>query len=472
MIFDEKSAHLKRLLLILDLCVTALVYLVSFWAYHFLIADSQPYYDTYLAFLPHILLLQGFFLSYFGAYKSFRITSMLTFGRIVLTAIALNMALLITMLFLLKLQDISRMIMLSFAASEFVALVFVRYFLVWWYFKRSVQKGENYLKVLIIGTGDRAVRLSDALRQSHDWGIHIIGHLDIDPEKVGTEIQGAPVLGTLDTVAEVLENYVIDEVIMAIPRNMISDVEDIAYACEEEGVKFRLMADIYDLQLARMRLAELDGIPLLSFEPVAQNEARLLVKRLMDLIFTLGAMPLILPMMLIVSIAIKLDSKGPVFFVQQRVGLRKRLFPMYKFRTMVQNSEELMKELESKNEADGPIFKMANDPRVTRVGKFLRKTSLDEFPQLFNVIRGQMSLVGPRPMSTRDVNLFDKSIQRKRFSVKPGLTCIWQVSGRSDLPFEQWLELDLQYIENWSLGLDLKILLKTFPAVLKGSGAV
>lgn len=472
MIFDEKSAQLKRLLLVLDLCVTALVYLISFWAYHFLIADSKSQYDSYLAFMPHIVLLQGFFLSYFGAYKSFRISSIFTFERIVVMALGLNMAFLFTMLFLLKLQDVSRMIILSFAVTNFIALVVVRYFLVWWYFKRTVQKGENYLKVLIIGTGERATRLSTALRQSQDWGIHIIGHLDTDQGKIGSEVNGAPVLGTLDSISDILETHVVDEVIMAIPRNMISDVEDIAYVCEEEGVKFRLMADIYDLQLARMRLAELDGIPLLSFEPVAQNEAKLLVKRMMDLILTLGSMPLVLPMMLLVAIAIKLDSSGPVFFVQQRVGLRKRLFPMYKFRTMVQNSEELMKELEEKNEADGPIFKMANDPRVTRVGRFLRKTSLDEFPQLFNVIRGQMSLVGPRPMSTRDVNLFDKSIQRKRFSVKPGLTCVWQVSGRSDLPFDKWLELDLFYIENWSLGMDLKILIKTIPAVMKGSGAV
>ncbi|MDH5178766.1 MAG: sugar transferase [Gammaproteobacteria bacterium] len=471
MIFDEKSAQLKRLLLVLDMCLTALVYLVSFWAYHFFIVRTASLYPSYLAFLPHIIILQGFFMSYFGAYNSFRIST-LTFARIVFLAIAMNMAVLFAMLFLLKLQDVSRIIMLLFTGTTFLTLVVVRSLLVWWYFKRAVQKGENYLKVLIIGTGERAVRLSDTLRKSRDWGVHIIGHLDTDKAKVGSEVSGSPVLGTLDSIAEILESHVIDEVIMAIPRTMMSDVEEIANACEEEGVRFRLMADIYDLQLARMRLADLDGIPLLSFEPVAQNEAKLLVKRMFDLIVTLAAMPVLLPMMALIALAIKLDSPGPVFFIQQRVGLRKRLFPMYKFRTMVQDSEKLLKDLEARNEAEGPIFKMTNDPRVTRVGKFLRKTSLDEFPQLFNVIRGQMSLVGPRPMSIRDVNLFDKSIQRKRFSVKPGLTCVWQISGRSNLPFEKWLELDLYYIENWSLSMDIKILFKTIPAVLKGSGAV
>ena len=183
-------------------------------------------------------------------------------------------------------------------------------------------------------------------------------------------------------------------------------------------------------------------------------------------------MPFLLPIMTILAIAIKMESPGPIFFVQQRVGLRKHLFPMFKFRSMYEDAEQKMKEIEHLNEADGPIFKMTNDPRITQVGHFIRKTSLDELPQLLNVLRGEMSLVGPRPMSIRDVNLFNKGIQRKRFSVKPGITCIWQISGRSNLPFSQWLLLDLEYIENWSLSLDLKILLKTIPAVLKSKGAV
>jgi len=183
------------------------------------------------------------------------------------------------------------------------------------------------------------------------------------------------------------------------------------------------------------------------------------------------AMPVFLLMMGVMAFAIKINSAGPVFFIQDRVGLNKRRFRMFKFRTMADGSERLQAELESLNEADGPIFKIFDDPRITRVGRFLRRTSLDELPQIFNVIRGEMSLVGPRPMSLRDVNLFDRSIQRKRFSVKPGITCLWQISGRSNLPFSKWLELDLLYIEHWSLWLDLQILLKTIPAVLRGVGA-
>jgi lipopolysaccharide/colanic/teichoic acid biosynthesis glycosyltransferase len=174
----------------------------------------------------------------------------------------------------------------------------------------------------------------------------------------------------------------------------------------------------------------------------------------------------------IIAAAVKLDSPGPVFFGQERVGLGKRRFRMLKFRTMVDGSDRLQAQLEHLNEAQGPVFKIANDPRITRVGRILRRTSLDEIPQLLQVIKGDMSLVGPRPLPLRDVNLFDQGIQRRRFSVRPGLTCLWQISGRSNLEFSKWLELDLLYIENWSLSLDMKILLRTIPAVLRGSGAV
>jgi exopolysaccharide biosynthesis polyprenyl glycosylphosphotransferase len=243
-------------------------------------------------------------------------------------------------------------------------------------------------------------------------------------------------------------------------------------ACEEEGVKVRLMADLFSINAARMVLDQFDDVPLLTFETVAQEEWKLLLKRVMDLGLTLLVMPVVLPLMGVIALAIRCDSSGPALFKQLRVGQSKRRFLLYKFRTMVEGSERLQSDLEHLNEAQGPIFKIANDPRVTRVGRFLRATSLDELPQLLNVLRGQMSLVGPRPMSLRDVNLFDRGIQRKRFSVRPGLTGLWQVSGRSRLPFSQWLELDLSYIANWSLLLDLKILFRTIPAVLRGTGAM
>jgi exopolysaccharide biosynthesis polyprenyl glycosylphosphotransferase len=245
----------------------------------------------------------------------------------------------------------------------------------------------------------------------------------------------------------------------------------VASVCEEEGVKLRLMADVFDVDVAHMDLVEFGRIPLLTLEPVFQEEWKLLVKRMIDLALVLLAAPVVLPVIALVAIAIKLDSPGPVFFRQDRVGLNRRRFRMLKFRSMVTGADRMQAQLEHLNEAEGPIFKIRKDPRITRVGQILRRTSLDELPQILHVLRGEMSLVGPRPMSLRDVNLFDRGIQRKRFSVKPGLTCLWQISGRSNLPFSKWLELDLQYIKQWSLGLDLKILFRTIPVVLKGTGA-
>jgi exopolysaccharide biosynthesis polyprenyl glycosylphosphotransferase len=195
------------------------------------------------------------------------------------------------------------------------------------------------------------------------------------------------------------------------------------------------------------------------------------VKRVMDVVISAVALIILAPLFLITAIVIRWDSQGPVFFVQERVGLNKRRFRLYKLRTMMADAEEKQREIEHLNEASGAVFKIRDDPRLTPVGKFLRKASIDELPQLFNVLKGDMSLVGPRPLPVRDYQRFDQDWQRRRFSVRPGITCLWQINGRSSTPFEKWMELDMEYIDHWSLGLDLKILAKTIPAILKGSGA-
>jgi exopolysaccharide biosynthesis polyprenyl glycosylphosphotransferase len=332
--------------------------------------------------------------------------------------------------------------------------------------------GDDPRTVLIVGSGNRAGRLVEALMSRTPSAVRIIGALDPDPERVGHTQSGVTVLGTTDVITAILKEHVIDEVIVAVPRGLLLAVEKVIRACEEEAIKVSLMADVFDVNAARVTLRGFTRLPLLSFETIAQPEWKLAVKRGMDLVIVLLAMPVVLPLVAIIAGVVKLDSRGPVFFGQERVGLGKRRFRMLKFRTMIDGSEQLQASLESLNEAQGPVFKIANDPRITRVGRMLRRTSLDEIPQLLQVIRGDMSLVGPRPLPLRDVNLFDQGIQRRRFSVRPGLTCLWQISGRSNLDFSKWLELDLLYIENWSLSLDLKILLRTIPAVFRGTGAV
>ena len=230
--------------------------------------------------------------------------------------------------------------------------------------------------------------------------------------------------------------------------------------------------DFFNLEVASFRAETLDGDSVIMISTGAMRGGPLLVKRGIDLLFSLISLLLAAPWLIVIALLIKVTSPGPVFFTQERVGLNKRKFRLYKFRTMIAGAEKMMAQLEHLNELSGPVFKIKNDPRMTRVGKYLRKTSIDELPQLLNVLRGDMSLVGPRPMSVRDFERFDQDWVRRRFSVRPGITCLWQVNGRNSLPFEEWMQLDMQYIDRWSIALDLKILARTIPAVLKGSGAL
>jgi exopolysaccharide biosynthesis polyprenyl glycosylphosphotransferase len=232
-----------------------------------------------------------------------------------------------------------------------------------------------------------------------------------------------------------------------------------------------VLTNIYDLKTIHSSAEELASEPLITHSSGRTEGWPIFTKRVLDCVISSIVITLLSPLLLVVAILIKFTSPGPVLFIQKRIGLNKRHFKMYKFRTMVVDAEKRISEIEQQNEVNGPVFKMKNDPRTTPLGRLLRKTSIDELPQLFNVLRGDMSLVGPRPLPLRDYEGFSKDCQRRRFSVKPGITCLWQVRGRSSIPFEQWMELDLQYIDKWSLRLDLEILLQTIPAVLRGSGA-
>lgn len=459
-----------RTLIAFDILAAICSFLTAFWVRLFFAQDTTGDLVSHAAMLPMILALELFFLTHYSAYDAPYKVTVAEFTWAALKSIALTIGLFLAIIFVLKIQYISRFVIVFFAISDFIALVGIR-LLIRWHVRRTIKQGKSYKYVLIIGAGARAKKLYKELRKNEEYGLNIVGCLDIDANRIGTKVKGASVIGTVDEIHAVLKNNLVDEVILAVPQSMFDEVENIVHACEEEGIKIRIMVDFYDLEVARISLQTVGSIPLLCMEPVALNETKLLIKRSLDIALTVLSLPVVLPIMAVIALAIKLDSRGPVFFLQERVGLKKRQFKMIKFRSMICGAEKMLKEIEHLNEAEGPIFKMANDPRVTRVGRFLRKTSLDELPQLFNVLRGEMSLVGPRPMSLRDVNLFDRGIQRKRFSVKPGLTSLWAVSGRSKLSFSEWVKLDLEYISNWSLFLDISILVRTLPVVLKGSGA-
>lgn len=468
---DNNANDLGNDVFFLDVFFTCIAFLTSFWSREFVAVGGPSDFYSHVFLIPLILALIISLLSYFGGYHGPHRTSLAVYCWAITRAVFVTLAVLFFLIFFLKIEYVSRLVVLIFAGFEWVVLLLVR---VWAmrHFKQQVKSGKKKLRVLVVGTRTRAQELVKALQKQVIWGIKVVGFVDPDPTCLGQEILGVPVIGTVENMHECLKNNVFDEVIVAIPRSLLEDAEPIVMACEEEGVRLRFMADIFNVQVARISLSQLQGIPLLTMEPVSQDPQQLFAKRVFDLILTSLALPFLMPLFLFVAIAIKVDSPGPAVFVQQRVGLRKRIFPMLKFRSMFVDAEEKFKDIEHLNEAEGPVFKIANDPRVTRVGRFIRRTSIDELPQLINVLRGEMSLVGPRPMSLRDVDLFDRGEQRKRFSVQPGLTCLWQISGRSNLPFEKWLELDLEYIANWSFWLDVKILFKTIPAVLKSSGAV
>lgn len=469
--FDKKSQEIRRIQSIWDIFFSLISFAAAIWIQKAVRPLDQVDIISYIAILPSLLTLLILSLSYFDSYRSPRLASKYFYIASITKAMAITLGFLLVGVFFLKIQYVSRLVIFIYAGISMTGMICARLVLLR-YFRRAVSSGQCLLKVLIIGSGERALSLSKALKDKSEWGIDIVGYLDIKPVLIGKKVYGRKILGTIEDISAILKKQVIDEVIVAMPRTLLSDVDSVAQACEEEGVKFRFMADIFNLSAARISLAKLGDVPILTLEPVALDESKLLLKRIIDFVLTLLAMPFLLPVFALIAIAIKLDDGGPVLFVQERVGFKKRRFPLYKFRTMHVNAEAMLKDIEHLNEAEGPNFKIANDPRITRIGRFLRRTSLDELPQLFNVLRSEMSLVGPRPMSIRDVNLFDKGIQRKRFSVKPGITCIWQISGRNNLSFRRWLELDLEYIENWSLTFDLMILLKTFPVVLLRKGAM
>jgi exopolysaccharide biosynthesis polyprenyl glycosylphosphotransferase len=327
-------------------------------------------------------------------------------------------------------------------------------------------------QVVILGSGRRAAKAWRELRVQHHRAKCLLGFVDDrDASAMPPDIAGR-LIGRIDDLADYLLRNAVDELIIAVPARSCYDMTQRAVSmAEAAGVRVVCLNDLYSLVHDR-KLRQRAAIFL---ELVPKDETHLFqeaVKRALDVTIAAFCLVMLAPVFLIVAVAIKLNSPGPVFFVQDRYGWRRRRFRMFKFRSMVRDAPELMTALEKLNEARGPIFKMTNDPRITPVGRFIRQTSLDELPQLFNVLLGDMSLVGPRPMSVRDVSLFNEAQLMRRFSVRPGITGSWQVSGRGSFNFDQWVELDFAYIDDWSLTLDLKILLQTVPAVLRRSGAV
>ncbi|MBP9145553.1 MAG: sugar transferase [Thermoanaerobaculia bacterium] len=432
--------------------------------------------ERYLPLLPLALVLWSLLLWSSGRYRSHRTVPVLDEATAIvrITATASILFLLIVWAFRLdeRLLDddrLSRIWIALFAFLSGALLLFEK--LALRVSSRYVRAhGFNYRTVLIVGANEAARSIAASILGHRFWGYRVAGFVADEDEAIPESLGGLPVLGRVSELGRIVEEQVIDEVLFAIDRRDFDRFEDLFLRLQEQGIITRFALNFFPHAKASVQLEDLDGVPLLTFSTGPTSVGGLLLKRTLDIVLGAALLVLALPILGLLALLIRFTSRGAVLFRQVRCGRNGRLFTLYKFRTMIADAEERRREIEHLNEMDGPVFKARNDPRVTRFGRLLRKFSLDELPQLWNVLKGDMSLVGPRPPIPEEVAQYERW-QRRRLAMKPGLTCLWQISGRNELDFDQWMKLDLAYIDNWSPWLDLKILVRTVPVVLSGRGA-
>jgi exopolysaccharide biosynthesis polyprenyl glycosylphosphotransferase len=453
--------------------VDACLFAVSFWLayelrsskfvtdlFHLVPFDTpfENFYWLYVILIPAaplILEAQGFYNR--PLLCSRRITAWQLLKGCALTTLGL-----IVLLFCFKmlLALIARWIVIWFGGISFV-LVFAKEEFLRAIFKSKLGWEQNKRRFLLVGSRNETALIRAELKSRATNDIEVPAELDLNDL-------------SLDRLVEALHEYSVNGVILSAKHAYFDQVEAAIRACELEGVEAWLVADFFKTQISRTSLDDFFGRPILVFRTTPEASWQSVLKQVIDFggALILLVLLFVIPVLPVVALLIKLTSPGPILFRQKRSGLNGRPFTIYKFRTMVTNAEQRQHELAAMNEMSGPVFKVSNDPRITPIGRILRKFSIDEFPQLFNVLRGEMSLVGPRPLPVDEVKRFNDFAHRRRLSVKPGLTCLWQVSGRNNVKdFKDWVRLDLEYIDNWSLWLDLKILWWTVPTVLAGTGA-
>lgn len=474
----EEGDLLTKGIRTLDLGLTAAAFITAYFTKKYLpyqgyggLSTAPNYYLLLLA----LLVSSGMSYDFFRLYVPLRQQTLPQIFLNILKGVITGMTVVVLFFYLFKIQDVSRLFMCFFVGYALLFLGTSRV-LAWGLLVYNRSKGLDGKDILLVGSRDRARAMIQHLKEN-DWlGLRIIGCLEVDPKLVGTEVcEGVTVLGSLNDFEKMLLDVAVDEVIFAMPLKRIDNVcERIAFA-ENLGVKVRILPDwqlqklMYRPEIAEVRLETLAGIPTMALSSTPNKGVELMLKQALDRVAAAAGLIVLSPLFGLLAVLIKVGNPGPVFFRQERSGLNGRIFTLYKFRTMVVNAEAIRDQLMEHNEMDGPVFKLKKDPRVTKIGAFLRKTSLDELPQLINVLRGEMSLVGPRPPLPEEVRQYHPW-QRRRLSMRPGLTCIWQVSGRNQISFEQWMRMDLEYIDKWSLFLDIKLLFKTVPAVIFGTG--
>ncbi|MCG8430632.1 MAG: sugar transferase [Candidatus Omnitrophica bacterium] len=468
----ERVSFFRKLVMAVDALVIAGAFLMSI-CLRDLIREGAVYHEHILFALSCLPVIIPVFLAslfFFRMYESFRTRGLPGICLIIVKSTLLSFACFSVIVFIFKFHTVSRI----FVGAGFLLsgiLLAVEKTAVILFFRRLRRKGYNYRHILIVGTGPRAQHFMDQIKGQVNWGYRIMGLIDLDAQRVGQVINGARVLGTFEDMSDILNSSVIDEVVFVVPRSWLNKVEELLFLCESRGLRVHVAVDYFSPRFSRTKIEDLKGLPFLTFESTPDKILHLMFKRSFDTVCAALALIVFSPVLLGIALLVKLTSRGPVFFRQERVGLYGRPFTLYKFRTMVKNAESRLDELLERNEMQGPVFKLEDDPRVTSPGRFLRKYSLDELPQLWNILKGDMSIVGPRPPIPTEVREYD-AWQRRRLSMRPGLTCLWQVSGRNRIvDFERWVKLDLEYIDRWSLILDFKIIARTIPVSILGIGA-
>ncbi|MCM8791028.1 MAG: sugar transferase [Candidatus Omnitrophica bacterium] len=482
----EHENVIRKALAILDAAVVCAAFFLAF----FLRKNFQNFYQIDL--IPNIRIvadLQALSLSDYlvvlffvvpiwcaslylsGIYSRWRTLPVSEIILMVIKAALMTAIVFGTAAFLFKLKFVSRAFFIIFLLISF-AFIIAEKLIIFYVMRFARRQGHNIRRVLVVGSGPRAAQFIRNVQEHKEWGFKVVGAVDYEETHRGKEVDetGATVIGMLEDIPRILKGYAIDEVIFIVPRSKLNLIENSLYACEIYGIRPTLAVDLFELRMAKAHQTELAGIPFITFETTVAQEWQRFVKRAFDIIVSGVGIILLSPLFLLVAVLIKLTSPGPVFFIQKRIGLNGRRFILYKFRSMYKGAHRRQSEVAHMNIMKGPVFKVKDDPRITPLGRFLRKFSIDELPQLFNVFVGHMSLVGPRALPAYEVSKLEPW-QRRRLSMRPGITCLWQVSGRSKLSFEQWMKLDLEYIDRWSLWLDFKILLKTIPVVIFGIGA-
>ncbi|BHH84248.1 sugar transferase [Desulforhopalus sp. 52FAK] len=463
----------------IDLCIVALSFYLAY-----ITKTNLPSHLSGLS-IEHdynfilVLALVSFHISLrlIGGYYQYRRQTLRQVISKVIKATITGTAGIVFLNYMMHLDSISRLFITIFCCYSLIGLSIFKIFL---YRTLAKARSRNYntRSILMVGSRQRALAFIKEVRKRKDSGYRIIGCVETNDQRdlIGDRIHGpVKIIGVMDDFKTILEEEAVDEVVFGVPLKKIEDVHKFIYYAEEMGKNVRVLPDFqihkikYYPQTAKINIEEFLDIPTLALTSVPKNSNALLFKSCIDYAGAFIGITLLAPVFLCIALLIKMSSKGPIFFSQERSGLNGRRFKVHKFRTMVVNAEALREQLAEENEMDGPVFKMKHDPRITWIGRILRKTSLDELPQLFNVLKGEMSLVGPRPPIPAEVEDY-KLWQRRRLSMKPGLTCIWQVSGRNDISFEQWMSMDMEYIDNWSLGLDLKLLILTVREVTVGGG--